>query len=161
MSVVKPMPVALTSFLCPVASLNIFMEGFLTSEGPCELLGEPFLDMIPSRIMIHYTNKRVNINTAPMQCTGQEDPGRGKMFPAIQMACSVAHKKIGLHILVISPHMSSVRSVHVYSVPSVPASRESHFLQQSWGWGVSVSACGYAGGLWWSPQMFSFKASVC
>lgn len=95
---IKPLPMALTRFLCPVESLNIFRERFLALEDPYKLLEECFPDTMPSWIMIHCANKsdpcrEDKHDGAQMQRTGQWDLSEGKTFPAIQTACSIAHSK--------------------------------------------------------------------
>lgn len=76
----EPLPMALPSFLCPVESLTIPVGGFLTSEGPCELLGEPLLDTVPSWMAIQHANQR-----QPCRHEGERDiaqvwrPGQGDL----------------------------------------------------------------------------------
>lgn len=89
---------ALTRFLCPVESLNIFRERFLILEDPYKLLEECFPDTMPSWVMIHYANKsdpccEDKHDGAQMQRTGQWDLSGGKTLPAIQTACGIAHNK--------------------------------------------------------------------
>lgn len=92
---VRPRPGALMSFLRPVGSPNIAVEGLLTSEGPCEELGESLLDTRPSWTVIQYMNRSDHCregehSTARIQRPEQGDQGEGsRVLPFGRLAiCS-------------------------------------------------------------------------
>lgn len=120
----NPCRCPLPSPLCPMESLSVLMEGFLTSEGPYGL-GDRFLDTMPSWIRF-ITPTEVTV-TMRLSSTDAAPRRRGPALPSRRPAA--------LRIVVTVPRASSA--------PSVALSGGPHFCDRPGRW-VPVWSCGCA-----------------